>query len=297
MTAEALQRATERLASRLENAEGIDAIAERVHGVVTRLTRASPRVRDALSGTGLSHPAHPALVAGPLGCFTGALIADLSGERAAARRLTGAGVLLAAPAAATGLSDWTDTTGAERRIGFFHLAANVTTVAWYTASWSARRRQRHSLGIALGLAGALTATVGGWLGGHLTYAMGVGVDTTAFDGGPTEWTPLTRDKGNPLAGWVGDVPLVIVERSGSIHVLAGRCTHRGGPLSEGTVEADCIVCPWHGSRFSFLDGSVRSGPAVAPQPCYEVRQTDDGLEVRRREARSLRVNPARAPST
>jgi nitrite reductase/ring-hydroxylating ferredoxin subunit len=129
----------------------------------------------------------------------------------------------------------------------------------------------------------------------MTYSMGVGVDTTAFDGGPTEWTLIERDDDNPLAASVGDVPLVIVERNDEIHVLAGRCTHRGGPLSEGTIEGDCIVCPWHGSCFSYQDGSVRSGPAVAPQPSYEVRKTDDGLEVRRREARSLRVNPTRVP--
>jgi hypothetical protein len=134
MTLVRLQRTAERLASRLEHAGWIDRAVEPLHGVVTELTRSTPRIRDALSGTGIAHPAHPALVIGPLGCWTGALVADLSGERAAARRLTATGVLLTGPAIATGLSDWTDTTGAERRIGFFHLAANLTTTAWYTAS-------------------------------------------------------------------------------------------------------------------------------------------------------------------
>jgi nitrite reductase/ring-hydroxylating ferredoxin subunit/uncharacterized membrane protein len=293
MRLQALQRTTERFASWLEHAAWVDAAAEPVHGLVTRLTRSSPGVRDVLSGTGLAHPVHPALVAGPLGCWTGALLADLSGERVAARRLTGAGVLLTGPAIATGVSDWTETTGAEQRIGFFHLAANLTTVAWYTASWRARRRGAYGVGVVCGGLGAVTATVSGWLGGHLTYGMGVGVDTTAFDGGPTEWTAVTRDEDNPLAGSVGNVPLLIVERDGEIHVLAGRCTHRGGPLFDGRVEGDCVVCPWHGSRFSLDDGSVRSGPAVAPQPVYEVRTTKAGLEVRRQEVRSLRVNPVR----
>jgi formate hydrogenlyase subunit 3/multisubunit Na+/H+ antiporter MnhD subunit len=39
-----------------------------------------------------------------------------------------------------------------------------------------------------GLAGAGTLGVGGWLGGHLTCASGVGVDTTAFQAGPDDWT-------------------------------------------------------------------------------------------------------------
>jgi nitrite reductase/ring-hydroxylating ferredoxin subunit len=76
-------------------------------------------------------------------------------------------------------------------------------------------------------------------------------------------------------------------------VLADRCTHRGGPLSEGTIEDDCVTCPWHGSSFSLTDGGVRRGPAVAPQPVYDVRVEADGIDVRRDEPRSLRVNPVR----
>ena len=291
-----LQRSAERLANLLERAEWIDRVAEPVHGVVTKATRASPQVRDVLSGRGIGHPAHPAVVAAPLGCWIAALVADAAGDRRGAQRLVGAGVLATGPAIATGLSDWTDTRGAERRIGFLHLVANLTTTTLYAASWRARRRGDHVAGVAHSLLGAAIATLGGWLGGHLTYAIGVGVDTTAFQGGPTEWTVVERDPDNPLAGFVADVPLLIVERDDAIHVLAARCTHRGGPLYDGELHGDCIVCPWHESRFSILDGAVRSGPAVSPQPVYETRVTEAGLEVRRAETRSLRVNPVRRPA-
>ena len=284
----------DRLVARVERADWIDAPAAPVHGAATRLTRAGEPVRDALSGTGFGHPAHPALVLAPLGCWLGALTADVAGDRRAARRLTGAGVALAVPAIATGLSDWTDTTGAEQRVGFLHLAANVTTVGLYFASWRARGRHAHRSGVALSLLGAATASTAGWLGGHLTYAMGVGVDTTVFDGGPTEWTRVERDSDNPRAGSAAGVPLLIVEGEGRVRVLADRCTHRGGPLSQGTIEDGCVTCPWHGSRFSLASGAIQSGPAVAPQPTYETRVEPDGLYVRRREVRSLRVNPVRA---
>ena len=279
---------------RVEHAEWIDAFATPVRDVVSKATRSNSEARDLLSGTGLGHAAHPALVIGPLGCWVGALLADLTDERRAACRLTGAGVLLAAPAVATGLSDWTDTTGAEQRVGFVHLLTNLTTIVLYFTSWRARRRQRTKAGIAFGLCGALSATAAAWLGGHLTYNMGVGVDTTAFDGGPTEWTLLIGDKKNPHAGSAAGVPLLIVEDEDGPHVLADRCTHRGGPLSEGTIENGCVTCPWHGSRFSILSGAVEKGPAVAPQPTYETRVTPDGLFVKRDEVRTLRINPARA---
>lgn len=286
----------DRLIARVESADWIDAPAAPVHAAATRLTRASSPVRDALSGTGLGHPAHPALVLGPLGCWIGALAADVAGDRRAGRHLTGAGVALAVPAVASGLSDWTDTTGAEQRVGFIHLAANLTTIGLYLASWRARRRGAHRSGVALGLLGAATASTAGWLGGHLTYAIGVGVDTTAFDGGPTEWTLVERDPDNPRAGSAAGVPLLIVEGEGRIQVLADRCTHRGGPLSEGTIEHGCVTCPWHGSRFSLASGAIESGPAVAPQPTYETRVEPDGLYVRRQEVRTLRINPARTAS-
>ncbi|MBK7623834.1 MAG: Rieske (2Fe-2S) protein [Kineosporiaceae bacterium] len=51
-----------------------------------------------------------------------------------------------------------------------------------------------------------------------------------------------------------------------MHVLAHTCSHLGGPLSQGEVVDDCIVCPWHGSAFRLTDGSVRHGPATARSP-------------------------------
>ena len=89
-----------------------------------RLLRPGPVV-DALSGKALGHPAHPALVSAPIGCWTGALVADLAGEPRAGRILTGLGVLSALPVAATGASDWADTTGAEQRVGVVHLGLNL----------------------------------------------------------------------------------------------------------------------------------------------------------------------------
>ena len=137
---------------------------------------------------------------------------------------------------------------------------------------------------------------GGWLGGHLTYALGVGVDTTAFESGPDEWTAighladLTVDQ--PAAVTTdGGVQLLVVRRAGDhVEVLEDRCTHRGGPLSDGELSGDgnCITCPWHGSTFRVATGEVVKGPATRPQPAYEARVVDGAVEVKRDEVRSLR---------
>jgi nitrite reductase/ring-hydroxylating ferredoxin subunit len=136
--------------------------------------------------------------------------------------------------------------------------------------------------------------VAGWLGGHLAYAMGVGVDTTAFQHLPTEWTDVCSERDvrdEPSMYFVAGVPVVVYRVDGRTVALADRCTHRGGPLHEGQVSGDgCITCPWHGSRFD-ASGRVRSGPATRPQPTLHVRTRGGRLEVRRDEHRTLRLNP------
>ncbi len=53
-------------------------------------------------------------------------------------------------------------------------------------------------------------------------------------------------------------------------------------MEEGRVSGEMITCPWHGSGFSLLDGSVRRGPSTAPLPVYECRVSQGSVEVRDR---------------
>jgi nitrite reductase/ring-hydroxylating ferredoxin subunit/uncharacterized membrane protein len=290
---------------RIEAGHGLDGVGGPLNAALHRVLRPGP-VRDGLSGKRMGHPAHPALVSAPIGCWTGALVADVIREPRAARLLTAVGVVTAVPVVATGASDWADTTGAEQRVGLVHLATNLTATAFYAGSWWARSRGRHGLGVVLGLGGAALATSAGWLGGHLAYGLGVGVDTNAFEGGPTQWTAVSGDSDRDAAissAEASGVGLVLIRSdrepgpaSDPVFVLANRCSHRGGPLAEGRRSGNCIQCPWHLSEFDLASGAVRRGPAVVAQPVYEVRDTDGGLQVRRDEPRSLRLNSVRPRS-
>jgi len=283
-----------RLVERLERAEALDGLA----GAVQRNVQATVRpgaLKDALSGTWLGHPLHPLLIVMPLGCWTSASFLDLvggRGSRAAADRLVAAGVVSAVPTALAGASDWSDTGGGERRVGIVHAIANSAGLACFTASWVARKRGRRVSGVALGLAGHAFVGVAGYLGGHLTYATGVGVDTTAFQSGPEDWTPVLDasevPEGRPVGTHAEGVRLLLVREGDEVLALAARCTHRGGPLDEGEVADGCVTCPWHGSRFELATGAIAQGPATAPQPGYETRVVDGRVEVRRSEPRDGR---------
>ncbi|MBW3615391.1 MAG: Rieske (2Fe-2S) protein [Actinobacteria bacterium] len=276
-----------RLPEVVESAEVLDAPGDAVAGVVGKLLPPGP-FKDALSGTWLGHALHPMLTDLPIGFWTSAFVLDFVGGHesdAAARRLVGWGVVAAVPTAASGLSDWADTTGGEKRVGVVHALANSVALACYTASWIARRRGHRTTGVALGVAGGAAATVGGYLGGHLISALGVGVDNTAFEEGPQDWTAVgSADQlapGRPLLVDAAGVAVLVMQEGERIYGLANRCTHRGGPLHEGEVSGGCVSCPWHGSVFRLDDGEVERGPAALPQPVYEVRVRDGRLEVRR----------------
>lgn len=284
----------ERLLDRIERASVLDRAAE----LTARAAQAViPKgiVEDTLTGKELGHPAHPALVAVPIGAWTVTNYFDLTGDHVAARRAQALGVLAALPAAATGAADWATTSGAERRVGFVHAGLNDLALMLHWWSWSRRRSGHDRSAMTLALAGSAVVALSGWIGGHLAYALGVGVDTTAFQKMPTDWVDAVAEDDVPAIGVysaeVAEIPMFFARYEGRIVAYADRCTHRGAPLHEGSVQSGCITCAWHGSVFSLADGSVRSGPATRPQPRLEVEVRDGRVRVRRDEERTLRTNP------
>ncbi len=277
---------------RIERSEAATKVAAPLQRLARPLAR-KPVVTDLLSGRFLGHPLHPFLVTAPIGCWTAASALDLTGRHPeTARALVGAGLLAAVPTALSGAHDWTDTSGAEQRVGLAHGLLNVSATACYAGSWWARRRGGRA-GAGLGWAGVVLASAAGWLGGHLSYGLGVGVDANAFDAGPQDWSrvePGAVAAGEVVRGEAAGAGLALVGEGDQIRVLADRCSHRGGPLSDGKKVGSCLECPWHGSRFDLGTGRVRRGPASVPQPSYEVRGGDGGIEVRRLETRALRTN-------
>lgn len=271
----------------IQDDAGLDAVSQPLVGFVNRLT-STRLVKNALSGSWLGHQLHPMLTDVPIGAWSMAAVLDLTSGRsgaAAAQRLVGIGVLSSVPAAATGASDWADTYGPEQRVGLIHAASNVTALVLQTSSWLARRRGRRTTGILLSGAGLAAVGVGGYLGGHLSYALGVGVNHTAFETPTDEWTDVAAEsdltEGTPVRVDAAGVPVVLVRRGGTVHALSAVCTHAGGPLDEGTLTADgCIRCPWHGSEFRLSDGAVARGPASVPEPAWQVQVRDGRVSVR-----------------
>jgi nitrite reductase/ring-hydroxylating ferredoxin subunit len=149
----------------------------------------------------------------------------------------------------------------------------------------ARKRGRRLRGWWLSATGFGVSTTSAYLGGHLSFGKGIGVDQTAFDEGPTDWQPVIAEadlpEGSPTPVTVGAVPLLLVRRGATIYAISDRCNHRGCSLHEGDFSHQTsVVCPCHGSTFSLEDGALLHGPATAPQPAYRTRVRDGKVEVR-----------------
>ena len=275
-----------------------DVLASKVQGLL--LPRA--RLRSALAGTPLGHPLHPMLTDVTIGLWTSAWLLDLVGplrghrRQALADAFIAGGIASAVPTIATGLADWSSLApGRSRRLGLAHgalMSAGVIGYAWSLRQRLAGRRVR---GVITANVTAAALTAGGYLGGHLAFRRGVGVDYNARAGdgsdgqrGDAGWQPLDTaivvglGIGQPAAADVEGEPVVVVRDLVTTRVLADRCSHMGGPLHEGDVADGCIRCPWHGSRFRLDDGSVAEGPATAPQPTYAVDVADDRTVLVRR---------------
>ena len=277
---------TRSLIDAVENAEALDAIGKAA-GKQVRSAIKQP-VKDALAGTWLGHALHPMLTDVVIGTFLSTTLLDVVGgdeDGKAGAKLIGIGMAAYLPTALSGVNDWADTEPVDdgiRRAGLVHAWSNATALALYALSRKARRGGNRGRSRVLSLAGASALGAAGYLGGHLTFAKGVGPDQTVFDPGPDEWTDAGEvPDGRSTRVVVDDTPVLLVRADGSLYALHDRCSHRGCSLADGQLDGLELVCACHGSRFDLRDGSVKQGPATAPQPAFETREREGRIEIRR----------------
>jgi nitrite reductase/ring-hydroxylating ferredoxin subunit/uncharacterized membrane protein len=287
--------ATDRAIEFIDRQRWLQPLAERLQSSLNDTVAAGgpagQQVANALHGVWLGHPLHPVLTDLPIGSWTVAAVLDafeeVSGNRAFARgadAAIGLGVVGALGAAVTGLTDWRHTDSRARRIGLTHGLLNTGALALYTTSLILRRLNARKAGRGVAMLGYLVANAAGYLGGHLVFGEQVGVDHTASQLPPGEFTAVLRAAElpeNELRRVTADgMPVLLLRRGERIYAIAETCSHLGGPLSEGQLEDLSVICPWHGSRFALENGRVIDGPATFPQPCFETRVQDGQIEVR-----------------
>jgi len=74
-------------------------------------------------------------------------------------------------------------------------------------------------------------------------------------------------------------PIVVFNLAGGLFAIGDVCSHDDGPVGDGDLDGEEIVCPRHGARFDLRTGKALSLPAVVPIPTYPVRLRDGQIEV------------------
>jgi len=92
--------------------------------------------------------------------------------------------------------------------------------------------------------------------------------------------PLTDlPSGERLFVEVDGKPIVLFNLAGTVFAIGDVCTHDNGPLGDGEVDGDEVVCPRHGARFEVRTGKASGLPAVVDIPAYPVRVVEGMVEV------------------
>jgi nitrite reductase/ring-hydroxylating ferredoxin subunit/uncharacterized membrane protein len=270
-----------------------EAIQKGVGAVYGGLGAPGRVIKDLMHGTRiLGHPLHPALTDLPMGAWTVGVVADHAAHFASSVPTEAGDLALAvglggaALSALTGYTDFHETFGQERRVALAH--GGLMTVVFVVESLSLGLRWwagpgAHPTAVGLSTAGLALAVGASWLGGHLVFGMGTMVNRSAFLEGPEDFVsvgaPGDFPDGEMRAVDAGGLRVLIVRRNGRLCAISDVCSHAGGPLHEGTLEGDTVVCPWHASRFR-LDGHVEGGPATFSQPSLTVRERNGSVEVK-----------------
>jgi len=248
---------TEALIKTVERQEVLDQLSDKIQPLVSNAFEstgpAGREVKNFLHGTWLGHPLHPALTDVPLGAWTAALTLDamesISGRKelgAGADAAIAVGLVGAAGAAVTGLTDWSETNGRARKVGLLHGLLNVGATALYATSLVLRRKDMRGAGRGFAMLGYAVSSTAAYLGGHLVFSEQIGVNHAAAQELPKEFVPVLADaelrESEMKRVDAGGVPVLLVRREGEVCALANTCSHLGGPLSEGKLEGDVVQC-------------------------------------------------------
>jgi nitrite reductase (NADH) small subunit len=90
-------------------------------------------------------------------------------------------------------------------------------------------------------------------------------DTGLHNLGPVEQIPFGEGR---AFGVGGEQVAVFRLRDGTLRALSAVCPHRGGPIADGTIDQQVVLCPLHQHAFDLETGCSTTG--TGPLRSYQV---------------------------
>jgi len=74
--------------------------------------------------------------------------------------------------------------------------------------------------------------------------------------------------------------VAVFHHEGRFRAISDICNHRGGPLSEGRLHGEFVMCPWHAWEYSVITGKGPAGYDEEQVPVYAVEERADGVYLK-----------------
>lgn len=250
-----------------------------------------------------SHPIHPMLVAFPLALLIASFGFDLVAYFLQMPSLWTAGyycmaggLIMAAVAAIPGAIDYFGVVpprSSARTRALQHAFTNIAVIGVFIAALVYRggpAQKPNPISLILQAVGTSLLFISGWLGATLVYRNQIGVDRRYANAGKWKeivlhtWDqPVCKvsdlSEGQIMLARIQGARVAVSRCASGVVAFADRCTHKGGPLSDGALVGCTVQCPWHGSQFDITTGRVVSGPAEERVLTYDVVVRRDDVYV------------------
>ncbi|MBI4597415.1 MAG: Rieske 2Fe-2S domain-containing protein [Candidatus Omnitrophica bacterium] len=85
----------------------------------------------------------------------------------------------------------------------------------------------------------------------------------------------------PGTGKVVDVngkPIAVFNCDGTFYAVENECKHQGGPLGEGTLSGNTVMCPWHGWEYDVTTGVCQLDSAITVKR-FDVKVEGDDILI------------------
>ncbi len=272
-------------------------------------------LKDLLEGKPLRHPIHPMLVHFPIGFLVLSFLLDLvslvfpevPGLLRGSFYAMLLGIIAALLAAVPGIVDYSEIRRDHpgKVIASRHMILNLVIVAIYGINlWirsSALSDPKISLlPFLLSIIGIGLLSVSGYLGGRLVYDEGIAVGrhkrhtptpqntlhlptAHAASDGEASFVSIPEAEqlgnGETLRVEIDKLVMTIARIDNQLYAFQEFCTHRFGPLSQGSLHGFNVQCPWHNSCFDVRTGKVTNGPAKVDLKTFKIEKRDSKVGV------------------
>ena len=272
-------------------------------------------LKDLHEGKPLRHPIHPMLVHFPIGFLVLSFLLDLvslvfpevPGLLRGSFYAMLLGIIAALLAAVPGIVDYSEIRRDHpgKVVATRHMILNLMVVAIYGLNLWLRssvltESQINLVPLFLSFIGIGLLSASGYLGGRLVYDEGIAVGRHkrrtptpqetirlstghATKDGETTFVPIPEAEqlgnGETLRVEIDKLVMTIARIDNQLYAFQEFCTHRFGPLSEGSLHGFNVQCPWHNSCFDVRTGKVTNGPAKVDLKTFKIEKRDGKVGV------------------